>query len=97
VALCRVEREVQLGLLLIPKLPPIVQRAAGEVEGSTAAVEEEAPSEDIGTTTTPEEPQAETTTVLEESPADAEEELPIEEYDSLNVEQIREVRRRQRV
>ena len=84
-------------MLLIPKLPPIVQRAAGEVEGSTAAVEEEAPSEDIGTTTTPEEPQAETTTVLEESPADAEEELPIEEYDSLNVEQIREVRRRQRV
>ena len=64
-----------------------VQRVTREVEGSTAAVEE-APGEDTSTTTTPEEPQAETTTALEESSADAEEELPIEEYDSLNVEQI---------
>ncbi len=62
------------------------QRATREAEGSTAAVGK-APSEDIGATTTPEEPQAETTTTFEERPADAEE-LPIEEYDSLNVEQI---------
>ena len=63
-----------------------VQRATREGEGRTEAVGE-APSEDTRTTTTPDEPQAETTTALEESPADAEE-LPIEEYDSLNVEQI---------